>query len=70
MRAQLRLPPSHPHLAEVVVENRRLASLDFLGVENAKMMLLWVEDLGPEHQRIYVGCSRDYVAQWLERRWG
>ena len=70
MRSLLRLPQSHPHLAEFVVTRDRLASLDFLGCETAKMMLLWVEDLGPEHHRFYVACSRDYVAQWLERRWG
>ena len=70
MRALLRLPASHPHLAEFVTTNDRLVELDFLGVETPKIQLLWVEDIGPEHHRFYVGCSRDYVAQWLERRWG
>lgn len=70
MRALFRLPTSHPHLAEFVVTDDRLASLDFLGCDTAKTMLLWVEDIGPEHHRFYVGCSREYVARWLENHWG
>ena len=70
MRTLLRLPTSHPHLAEFVATNDRLVELDFLGVDNAKTQLLWVEDIGPEHQRFYVACSKAYVARWLENHWG
>ncbi|MDP3400005.1 MAG: hypothetical protein Q8R97_02670 [Brevundimonas sp.] len=70
MRAQnLKLPKSHPHLAEITVDAGKLDELGFLLVDRAETKLLWVINDQPEVHQFYVGCASETVRDRLEARW-
>lgn len=63
-------PPSHPHIAEIVIDPADWQKIERLIAEARELRLIALDDEQPDQWTVRIGCASQRVLAAVEDGWG